>query len=176
MGLGLGYSGYRMIDIKIELEDPVKPFEDWSFFNKDEPVYEPFYYFKKFYYKLKVKMEEHEGWTWAYYNAVTDKIAVSHYAPLVQTELIHFHELVHWTGHISRLNRFNKNLQLYYSRNFNEEEAIAEIGSKILCKEYGISFNRDSHIDTYLSNAQTSDKIIIRNAKQAVDFIQNKVK
>lgn len=167
-----------MIDIKIELENPVKPFEDWSFFNKDEPVFEPFYYFKSLYYKLKVRLEkfgDDEG-GWAYYNADRDKIAVSHSAPLDQKEMIHFHELVHWTGHWSRLNRFYNPWQLYYSRNYNEEEAIAEIGSKILCKEYGISFNRDSKIDTYLSNAPTSDKVIIDRAKKAVGFIQDKVK
>jgi antirestriction protein ArdC len=46
-----------------------------------------------------------------------------------------FHELTHWTGHKSRLDRDLKNR--FGSRNCAAEELVAEIGAAFLCAECG---------------------------------------
>ena len=46
-----------------------------------------------------------------------------------------FHELTHWTGHMSRLDRDLKNR--FGSRNYAGEELIAELGAAFLCAEFG---------------------------------------
>src|SRR5258708_17822209 len=45
------------------------------------------------------------------------------------------HELVHWSGHKSRLDRDLKNR--FGSRNYAAEELIAELGAAFLCAEFG---------------------------------------
>lgn len=46
-----------------------------------------------------------------------------------------FHELTHWTGHKSRLDRHLKNR--FGSREYAAEELIAELGAAFLCAEFG---------------------------------------
>jgi antirestriction protein ArdC len=46
-----------------------------------------------------------------------------------------FHELTHWTGHKSRLDRDLKNR--FGSRNYAGEELVAELGAAFLCAEFG---------------------------------------
>jgi len=46
-----------------------------------------------------------------------------------------FHELGHWTGHKSRLDRDLKNR--FGSRNYAAEELIAELVAAFLCAEFG---------------------------------------
>jgi antirestriction protein ArdC len=46
-----------------------------------------------------------------------------------------FHELTHWSGHKSRLDRNLKNR--FGSRNYAVEELIAELGAAFLCAEFG---------------------------------------
>jgi antirestriction protein ArdC len=46
-----------------------------------------------------------------------------------------FHELTHWTGHMSRLDRDLKNR--FGSRNYAGEELIAELGAAFRCAEFG---------------------------------------
>ena len=46
-----------------------------------------------------------------------------------------FHELSHWTGHKSRLDRDLKNR--FGSREYAAEELIAELGAAFLCAEFG---------------------------------------
>ena len=46
-----------------------------------------------------------------------------------------FHELTHWTGHKSRLDRDLKNR--FGSRDYAAEELIAELGAAFLCAEFG---------------------------------------
>jgi antirestriction protein ArdC len=46
-----------------------------------------------------------------------------------------YHELVHWSGHRSRLDRDLKNR--FGSRSYGAEELIAELGAAFLCAEFG---------------------------------------
>jgi len=46
-----------------------------------------------------------------------------------------YHELVHWSGHRSRLDRDLKNR--FGSQNYAAEELVAELGAAFLCAEFG---------------------------------------
>lgn len=88
----------------------------------------------------------------AYYNAKTDAIRLPNLyqfkadADYYATAL---HELAHWTGHVSRLNRlkFGKFGDEEYAR----EELRAEIASWMLAMATGLPFNPDNHA-AYLNN------------------------
>ncbi|MFN8283357.1 MAG: zincin-like metallopeptidase domain-containing protein [Chitinophagales bacterium] len=74
----------------------------------------------------------------AHYNYVTDVIQMPFAKQFENSEhyyAVLFHELIHWTGHESRLNRlFSKK----GSPDYAFEELIAELGSAFLCAHYQI--------------------------------------
>jgi len=59
-----------------------------------------------------------------------------------------FHELAHWTGHKSRLDRDLKNR--FGSRSYAAEELVAELGAAFLCAEFG--FNGDLRHAGYIAH------------------------
>lgn len=59
-----------------------------------------------------------------------------------------FHELTHWSGHKSRLDRDSKNR--FGPRNYAAEELIAELGAAFLCAEFG--FDGDVRNAGYIGN------------------------
>jgi antirestriction protein ArdC len=59
-----------------------------------------------------------------------------------------FHELMHWTGHKTRLDRDLKNR--FGSRQYAAEELIAELGAAFLCAEFG--FDGDVRNAGYIGN------------------------
>lgn len=82
-----------------------------------------------------------------------------------------FHEIIHWTGHDSRLNR---NLKDGFSdkEKYSFEELIAEMGSMLICLQNGISSELINSI-RYLKGWSDSNKENrIENIKNA--FIQSK--
>jgi putative DNA primase/helicase len=88
----------------------------------------------------------HDSLSDPYYDLLTDSIhlpgrerfpsAANYYATVL-------HELGHWTGHHSRLNRDLKNL--YGSPGYAREELRAEIASLIIGSEIGIGYGPDQH-------------------------------
>lgn len=72
-----------------------------------------------------------------------------------------YHELIHWTGHISRLNR----QRLDYAM----EELVAEIGSSYLCAITGISpaviHNQTAYIEYWLKMTQSRELNLITASK-----------
>jgi len=62
------------------------------------------------------------------------------------------HEISHWTGHESRLNRLEK-FARFGSEAYALEELVAELGSAYLCNELGVPQSDDlSNVTSYLSN------------------------
>lgn len=84
------------------------------------------------------------------------------------------HELVHWTGHKSRLDRLDtKNREGYAF-----EELIAEMGSALLCVELGVSAEPRADHATYIASwlqALKDDKAFIfkaaKHAQAAADLL-----
>lgn len=88
----------------------------------------------------------------AYYNSRTDSIRLPNLyqfkadADYYATAL---HELAHWTGHVSRLNRLKYGK--FGDEEYAREELRAEIASWMLAMATGLPFNPDNHA-AYLNN------------------------
>ena len=89
-----------------------------------------------------------------------------------------YHELIHWTGHSSRLNRFKSESLQFGSEVYSKEELIAELGSSFLCQFTGIAKevvrNQASYIKGWLEVLNNDKRLIITasgQAGKAVDFI-----
>ena len=59
-----------------------------------------------------------------------------------------FHEMGHWSGHKSRLDRDLRNR--FGSQNYAAEELVAELCSAFLCAEFGI--NKEVRHASYIAN------------------------
>lgn len=90
-----------------------------------------------------------------------------------------FHELVHSTGHHTRLNRNGVvNSDGFGGEKYAFEELVAEIGASMLCTEAGIEHktidNSAAYIDHWLSHLRKDPKLIIlaaRHAQRAFDYM-----
>lgn len=78
------------------------------------------------------------------------------------------HELVHSTGHASRLNRpFGAS---FGDHNYSEEELVAEIGAAFLCAEFGIQNTLDqsaAYLATWARKLKANPDWIAKAASQA---------
>lgn len=85
-----------------------------------------------------------------------------------------FHELAHWSGHASRLNR---NMTGHYgSRNYCREELVAELGSAFLCAALGISptVHHAHYIAGWIDVLKADNRAIFRaaaRASKAADYL-----
>lgn len=91
-----------------------------------------------------------------------------------------FHELVHWTGTSSRLNRPTLvNTYGFGSRLYAKEELIAEMGAGFLCAKMGIDNSTIENSASYIASwldVLKRDKRVIPEAssrgREAVEFLQ----
>ncbi len=90
-----------------------------------------------------------------------------------------FHELTHATGHESRLKRLDtEKLAAFGSRDYSQEELVAEMGSAFLCGHCGIAEriidNSASYIQGWLRRLRNDKRLVVFAAAQAhkaADFI-----
>ena len=85
-----------------------------------------------------------------------------------------FHELAHWTGHKSRLNRIESGRKAYAY-----EELVAELSSSFLCCKVGLPFSSQSsaYIKSWISGLKNDNKMIFKaasEAQKAVNYLINK--
>lgn len=85
-----------------------------------------------------------------------------------------FHELVHWTGHESRLKREFKGR--YGDSKYAFEELVAEMGAAFLCQDYGIQgeLRHAGYIQSWLKALKDDSKAIFKAsalAQKAADYI-----
>jgi len=80
-----------------------------------------------------------------------------------------FHELIHWTGHKTRLDRLDKlNRENHENRAF--EELVAEIGASFLCAQFGIKpniENTSSYVASWLKELKNNQNYIFKACRQA---------
>jgi antirestriction protein ArdC len=84
------------------------------------------------------KADIREGAGEAYYNPASDYISLPGWSQFHGSDPFYniaFHELTHWTGHHSRLNRNLKNR--FGSQQYAAEELVAELGAAFLSAEFG---------------------------------------
>lgn len=92
-----------------------------------------------------------------------------------------YHELVHSTGHASRLNRFKDDVSAHFgSESYSKEELVAELGAAFLCAHAGISNETQENSAAYIQGwlrALNNDKRMIMQAasaaQKAADYILN---
>lgn len=120
----------------------------------------------------------------AYYIPKKDKINLPKRESFDSSEDLYatlFHELIHATGHESRLNRTTLvDATFFGSTNYSKEELIAEMGSAFLCGHTGIENktidNSASYIAGWLKRLNKDKKMVVMAAAQAhkaYEFIIN---
>jgi antirestriction protein ArdC len=71
-----------------------------------------------------------------------------------------FHELTHWTGHESRLDRFEAKNSVFSSQEYSFEELVAELGSCMLTQHFGmldqVSDNSKAYLKSWLGKLKTN--------------------
>lgn len=87
----------------------------------------------------------------AYYTPALDIINVPPKPSFTSTEGYYLtlgHEVIHWTGHESRLNRFATNDAEYgHSRkSYAADELVAELGGFALCAHYGVDASEENAV------------------------------
>lgn len=114
-----------------------------------------------------------------HYNLKSDKITLplkNQFHEPTEYYSTALHELSHWTGHSSRLNRdFSKDKN---TQKYAREELRAEIGSAMICMMLGInpkiSENNKAYIKSWISHLKEEPKEILRacgDAEKISDYI-----
>lgn len=108
----------------------------------------------------------------ACYNPETDLISLpikTAFQDTAEYYLTAFHELTHWTGHKTRLDRLTTTQ--FGSGEYSQEELVAEIGANMASYHCGIkrevTQNSQAYINGWLSHLESDPKIIIRAASKA---------
>ena len=131
---------------------------------------------------------ENNGGNSAYYRPSTDSIHMPAIAQFKNAEGYYatlFHEVVHSTGHFTRLDRFKKTKQEFngqHKKDYSFEELVAELGSCFLCGEAGvlnddITDNAAAYLQGWIKPLQDNTDWIIKAsglATKAVEYVLNK--
>ena len=113
----------------------------------------------------------------AFYNPKDDYISLQNKATFRSAEAYYstlFHEIVHSTGHETRLNRFDSKTSNspFASDEYSKEELIAELGNAYLCAEAGIDNteleNNAAYIQSWLEALRNDKKLLFSASSQAI--------
>ena len=107
----------------------------------------------------------------AFFRPSTDQVVIPTKALFSSTEGMYatiLHEITHWTGHSSRLNRDLKNK--FGSKDYAFEELVAELGSAFLMAGLGFDgeyLNHECYIANWLTALKNDKRFIFKAATQA---------
>jgi antirestriction protein ArdC len=117
--------------------------------------------------------------THAFYAPLEDKVYMPPQRTFLNDELCYsvlYHELIHSTGHLSRLGRHEKlkdqysNFQIY-----SQEELVAEMGAAYLCGITGIEQqtiqNNAAYIKSWIRTFRDDPKVLVLAAAQAQNAV-----
>lgn len=120
----------------------------------------------------------------AFYSPTFDYIQVpckEQYADIMEFYSTLFHEMIHSTGHDSRLARFaeDKKMVAFGSNDYSKEELVAEIGSATLMNMIGVETDKTftnsvAYIQSWLRVLKNDNKFIVSassKAEKAVKYI-----
>lgn len=119
----------------------------------------------------------------AYYNPTADLVNVpqmSQYDAVAEYYSTLFHEMTHSTGHVSRLDRLEKNA-FFGSEEYSKEELVAEMGAAFLVGKVGIDSSRAfrnsvAYLQGWSRKLKEDSKLFIHassKAEAAVNYILN---
>lgn len=131
----------------------------------EKPVVEPI---EQFVGNTGAKIEF--GGNHACYNVAEDYIQLPEMARFESSDHYYctlFHELIHWSGHSSRLDRHNGDS--FSAESYSKEELVAEIGSAMLCQYFGINLLKHSasYISSWLKRLQSDNNLLVSAASRA---------
>ncbi|MFT3909725.1 MAG: zincin-like metallopeptidase domain-containing protein [Ferruginibacter sp.] len=119
----------------------------------------------------------------AAYNPTKDKVYMPHASTFIDSDncsatesyySVLFHELTHWTGHSTRMDRKIKNK--FGNHAYAEEELIAELGAAFLSSELSIStpekINHAGYIANWLTVLKDNKYFIISAASEASKAVE----
>lgn len=115
---------------------------------------------------------EHHG-TEAYYSPKKDKIVLPPKGLFDSPEDYYktlFHEIGHWTGHESRLDREGIKKVDFGTERYSKEELIAEMTAAFLCANCGIENRMEEsagYIQGWLSKLRSDSKLVVQAASAA---------
>ena len=123
----------------------------------------------------------HEQGDRAFYSPSADSITLpllAQFKEIAEYYSTAFHEMIHSTGHMSRLNRLEKTA-FFGTEAYSKEELIAEIGASALVNHAGLetanSFrNNTAYVQNWLQVLKNDKKFIVSaagKAEKAVDMI-----
>lgn len=149
----------------------------------DKPEIEPLEACESLIQGMPNRPEFHMGGNVACYIPKTDVIRMPNKDAFVSSEDYYstlFHESVHSTGHVSRLNRKGvEDVSPYGSENYSKEELVAELGASFLSGITGIEgktlSNNAAYIGGWLKALKNDKKFVLQAASLAqkgVDFIR----
>ena len=115
----------------------------------------------------------------AFYTPSEDKISMPRKSQFKTKEGFYstlFHELSHWTGHPSRLNRKINNK--FGSKDYAFEELVAEISASFLCCHFGFRYStqHSAYVKSWVKLLKENKKAIFKAsslAQKATKFILN---
>lgn len=117
----------------------------------------------------KTKANIQHGGHRAFYNPTLDKINLPSKEDFTSVEnyyAIAFHELAHWTGHHSRLNRKNmEEVAAFGDEAYSKEELVAEMTSAFLCIEHGIEAtyeNNVAYLQRWIAKLKGDSKLVLQ--------------
>lgn len=119
------------------------------------------------------------GGSESYYSPTKDYIRVPYKSAFIDAESYYstvFHELIHYTGHETRLNRLNK-FERFGSESYALEELVAEIGAAFLCSHLGVPFaerNTAAYLDHWLKILKKDSSaifLVTSAASKACDYL-----
>ena len=165
---------YNVFNIEQTTIEPPEPA------HKKNPIQQAEEIFNNIPNKPKV---EHQDKLGAYYQDKDDVINLPGMNLFDSVEFYYsalFHELIHWTGHQSRLNREMLSNYFVSQEERAKEELVAEIGASYLCAHCGIENfvldNSTSYISSWSKALKDNKKIFVtlaNQAQKAVEFILN---
>lgn len=116
--------------------------------------------------------EEVEGFDSAYFAPSADLIrmpAAGQFAEIEDFYSTAMHELTHWTGHESRLDRLKKGG--FGSSEYAKEELVAEMGAAFLCADLGISntprADHAKYLNNWMAGLKNDKRLIVQAASHA---------
>jgi len=122
-----------------------------------------------------------EGVARAYYMPATDTVNMPRkelFNGDAEYYSVAFHELVHSTGHASRINRKEvTDGKFFGSHDYSVEELVAEMGAVFLCNEIGLETTFDNslaYLKSWLGKLKDDTKMLITasgRAQKAADYI-----
>jgi antirestriction protein ArdC len=120
----------------------------------------------------------------AWYSPVADQVGIPSRGMFTSSEEYYstlFHELVHSTGHHSRLHREQFDNPVRFGSEYSKEELIAELGASMLCGVSGISprtlEKSAAYLQNWINRLRGDSRLIISAAsaaQKASDFILGK--